>query len=167
MEQESPEINIEEVSNNLPEVSVKTVRPHKEYGKIDRKDHKTILEGIRQFKPLYIIAQELGVCRQTLYTYLREKMDINYRDMKESMLDVAENRLFRNVVDGNQNAIEYFLDRQGRSRGYGQQQQLDRQDVPVINIGKIELAQGDAKHEPEAVEAEVVEKVEIKEEKEQ
>lgn len=151
-----PEIAVENIAKILP--AVKSIRPHKEYGKLDKKDHKAILDGIRQFKPLYIIAQELGVCRQTLYTYLREKMDVNYRDMKESMLDVAENRLFRNVVDGNQNAIEYFLDRQGRSRGYGQQQQLDRQDVPVINIGKIEVTNGDAKPEEKPVEAEVVEK---------
>lgn len=77
--------------------------------------------------------------RGTLYKYVREVMNLEYKDMREAMLDVAESRLLKNVLDGNQNAIEFLLDRQGKSRGYGEKQQLDRQDVPTINIGRIEI----------------------------
>lgn len=112
----------------------------KKYGHIDKKDEKTIIKGLREFKPLYVIAQELGVCRQTLYAYIRDKMDTSYKDMREAMIDVAEAKLFKNIIDGNQNAIQFFLDRQAKNRGYGEKQMLDRNDVPIINIGRIEIA---------------------------
>lgn len=140
----------------LPELSSGTGKRHySKRGFLSRKDENAIINGIRKFKPLYIIARELGVCRQTLYRYLREKMDIDYKDMKESMIDVAENRLFKNILDGNQNAIQFFLDRQGRHRGYGEKQQLDRNDVPVINIGKIEISKQDNRSIGDTVEAEI------------
>ena len=154
LESEQMEMAIPDVDGNgvaLPDVRTGK-RP---YGRIEKKDERKIIEGIRAFKPLYIIAKELGVNRHTLYRYLREKMDVCYRDMRESMIDVAENRLFRNIIDGNQNAIQYFLDKQGKSRGYGEQKQNDRNDIPIINIGKIEVSNGDAK--PEPIDAEAVE----------
>jgi len=107
--------------------------------RIEKKDEKIILKGLREFRPLYMIARDIGVSRNTLYKYLREEMNVDYKDAREAMLDVAESRLLKNVIDGNQNAIEFLLDRQGKSRGYGEKQQLDRQDVPTINIGRIEI----------------------------
>lgn len=107
--------------------------------RIEKKDEKIILKGLREFRPLYMIARDIGVSRNTLYKYLREEMNVDYKDAREAMLDVAESRLLKNVLDGNQNAIEFLLDRQGKSRGYGEKQQLDRQDVPTINIGRIEI----------------------------
>lgn len=107
--------------------------------RIEKKDEKIILKGLREFRPLYLIARDIGVSRNTLYKYLREEMNVDYKDAREAMLDVAESRLLKNVLDGNQNAIEFLLDRQGKSRGYGEKQQLDRQDVPTINIGRIEI----------------------------
>ena len=107
--------------------------------RIEKKDEKIILKGLREFRPLYMIARDIGVSRNTLSKYLREEMNVDYKDAREAMLDVAESRLLKNVIDGNQNAIEFLLDRQGKSRGYGEKQQLDRQDVPTINIGRIEI----------------------------
>lgn len=107
--------------------------------RIEKKDEKIILKGMKEFRPLYLIARDIGVSRGTLYKYVREVMNLEYKDMREAMLDVAESRLLKNVLDGNQNAIEFLLDRQGKSRGYGEKQQLDRQDVPTINIGRIEI----------------------------
>lgn len=128
------------VSINVPDPTQPQQAPQKRsWKRIEKKDEKMILKGLREFKPLYLIAQDIGVCRATLYTYLREEMNISYKDMRESMLDIAESRLLKNILDGNQNAIQFFLDRQGKGRGYGEKQQLDRQDVPTINIGKIEV----------------------------
>lgn len=128
------------VSINVPDPTLTKPQIQKRsWKRIEKKDEKMILKGLREFKPLYLIAQDIGVCRATLYTYLREEMNISYKDMRESMLDIAESRLLKNILDGNQNAIQFFLDRQGKGRGYGEKQQLDRQDVPTINIGKIEV----------------------------
>ena len=123
-------------------VSVPTsVEPHQKrsWKRIEKKDEKIILKGMKEFRPLYLIARDIGVSRGNLYKYVREVMNLEYKDMREAMLDVAESRLLKNVIDGNQNAIEFLLDRQGKSRGYGEKQQLDRQDVPTINIGRIEI----------------------------
>lgn len=123
-------------------VSVPTsVEPQQKrsWKRIEKKDEKIILKGMKEFRPLYLIARDIGVSRGTLYKYVREVMNLEYKDMREAMLDVAESRLLKNVLDGNQNAIEFLLDRQGKSRGYGEKQQLDRQDVPTINIGRIEI----------------------------
>ena len=128
------------VSINVPDPTLTKPQIQKRsWKRIEKKDEKMILKGLREFKPLYLIAQDIGVCRATLYTYLREEMNISYKDMRESMLDIAESRLLKNILDGNQNAIQFFLDRQGKGRGYGEKQQLDRQDVPTINIGKIDV----------------------------
>lgn len=123
--------------------------------RIEKKDEKTILKGLRTFRPLYLIAQDIGVCRRTLYTYLREKMDVDYKDMRESMLDVAEAKLMQNIAEGNQNAIQFLLDRQGKNRGYGEKPQLDRMDVPTINIGTIKI------EKPEKEQTEIKETVEV------
>lgn len=130
---------------------------------IDKRDEKTILKGLKAFRPLYLIAQDIGVSRWTLSRYLRDEMNLDYKDMRESMLDIAENKLLANIIDGNQNAIQFFLDRQGRSRGYGEKQQLDRQDVPTINIGTIQIKKDDlptptiTETKKETLDAEIVE----------
>jgi hypothetical protein len=142
------------------------LRSNATHRSLGRKDESYILKRMKQFAPLYIIAQELGVCRQTLYSYLRDKMNLSYKDMRESMIDVAEGKLFKNIIDGNQSAIEYFLDRQAKHRGYGVKEVRDREDVPVINIGKIEIAPPtDAQPQPVTVEAETVAEVSIEERK--
>jgi hypothetical protein len=131
---------VEEATNSMV-VSKK----RKQYKHLGKKDEKYILKRMREFAPMYLIAKELDVCRHTLSSYIRDEMDMDYKDIRESMIDVAESKLFKNIIDGNQNAIEFFLDRQAKSRGYGEKQLLDRTDVPVINIGKIEIKEGDTK----------------------
>lgn len=120
-------------------------KKRKQYKHLGKKDEKYILKRMREFAPMYLIAKELDVCRHTLSSYIRDEMDMDYKDVRESMIDVAESKLFKNIIDGNQNAIEFFLDRQAKARGYGEKQLLDRTDVPVINIGKIEIKEGDTK----------------------
>ena len=135
-----------------------TIASKRSYKHLGKKDEPHILKGLKAFKPLYIIANELGVDRHTLYKYLRDNMDISYKNMRESMLDVAESKLLKNVIDGNQNAIEFMLDRLGKNRGYGIKEITDRNDVPIINIGKIEVKNQDGNPEAskEAIDAEVI-----------
>lgn len=129
--------------------STSSVEPaqKRSWRRIEKRDEKMILKGMREFRPLYLIAKDLGVCRANLYSYIRDKMNVDYKDMREAMLDVAESKLMQNIVDGNQNAIQFFLDRQGKNRGYGEKQQLDRNDVPTINIGTIKIENKEVKEE--------------------
>ena len=163
-EVDAPTVSPDALKIDLPEPKIPTKAMIK-HGRIEKKDEKTILDGIRKMKPIFLIAQEIGVSRQALYNYVRNKMDTTFRDMREAMVDICETKLLQNVMDGNQNAIEYFLNAQGRGRGYGAQGEKDRQDVPIIKIGKIEVTNSDFKPEvasekerkAETVEAEVVE----------
>jgi len=140
-----------ETPANAPTIACK-----RSYRRLGRKDEAQILRGLKAFKPLYIIANELGVDRHTLYNYLRNNMDESYKNVRESMLDVAESKLLKNVVDGNQNAIEFMLDRLGKNRGYGIKEITDRNDVPIINIGKIEIANKTDANAKEVIDAEIV-----------
>lgn len=146
-----------EITLSVPTLEKSDVKevPKRSWKRIEKKDEKTILKGLRTFRPLYLIAQDVGVCRRTLYTYLRNVMEVDYKDMRESMLDVAEAKLMQNIAEGNQNAIQFFLDRQGKNRGYGEKPQLDRMDVPTINIGTITI------EKPESKQTEVKETVEV------
>jgi len=55
--------------------------------------------------------------------------DLDIKNMvtivKETRLDTAEKQLDKNIREGNQRAIEYFLTRQGRDRGYGERSTLE------------------------------------------
>lgn len=109
------------------------------YRKLTEADDEFIEKEIRAFRPLYIIAKELGCDRRTLSTYIKKNMPDVIKDMRESMLDVAEAKLLQNINSGNENAIEYFLDKQGRDRGYGEKLAIPQNVVPVINIGRIDV----------------------------
>ena len=151
------------VSVTVPAESTETgqKRPynqsHGTWRRLGRKDEAHILKGIMALKPLYLIAEELGVNRHTLYNYIRNNMDQSFRDKREKMLDIAEAKLMKNVMDGNQNAIEFTLDRLGKNRGYGIKEIGDRNDVPIINIGKIEIKKPEDAPAKDAVDAEIVE----------
>lgn len=109
------------------------------YRKLTEADDEFIEKEIRAFRPMYIIAKELGCDRRTLSTYVKKNMPDVIKDMREAMLDVAEAKLLQNINSGNENAIEYFLDKQGRDRGYGEKLAILPNAVPVINIGRIDV----------------------------
>lgn len=109
------------------------------YRKLTEADDEVIVREVRAFRPLYIIAKELGCDRRTLSSYIKKNFPDLLQEMRESMLDVAEAKLLQNINSGNENAIEYFLDRQGKDRGYGEQSAIPQNAVPVINIGRIDI----------------------------
>lgn len=116
------------------------------YRKLDENDDEFIEKEVRAFRPLYIIARSLGCDRRTLSAYIKKRFPDLITEMRESMLDVAEAKLLQNINSGNQNAIEFFLDRQGKDRGYGDVVSIPQSVLPVINIGRIDV------HKDEVVE---------------
>lgn len=116
------------------------------YRKLDENDDAFIEKEVRAFRPLYVIARSLGCDRRTLSSYIKKRFPDLISEMRESMLDIAEAKLLQNINSGNENSIEYFLDRQGKDRGYGNQVAIPHSAVPVINIGRIDV------HKDEVVE---------------
>lgn len=109
------------------------------YRKLDENDDAFIEKEVRAFRPLYVIARSLGCDRRTLSSYIKKRFPDLIQEMRESMLDIAEAKLLQNINSGNENSIEYFLDRQGKDRGYGNQVSIPQSAVPVINIGRIDV----------------------------
>ena len=109
------------------------------YRKLDENDDAFIEKEVRAFRPLYVIARSLGCDRRTLSSYIKKRFPDLLSEMRESMLDIAEAKLLQNINSGNENSIEYFLDRQGKDRGYGNQVSIPQSAVPVINIGRIDV----------------------------
>ena len=109
------------------------------YRKLDENDDAFIEKEVRAFRPLYVIARSLGCDRRTLSSYIKQRFPDLISEMRESMLDIAEAKLLQNINSGNENSIEYFLDRQGKDRGYGNQVSIPQSAVPVINIGRIDV----------------------------
>ena len=108
------------------------------YRKLDENDDAFIEKEVRAFRPLYVIARSLGCDRRTLSSYIKKRFPDLISEMRESMLDIAEAKLLQNINSGNENSIEYFLDRQGKDRGYGNQVAIPQGAVPVVNIGRID-----------------------------
>jgi len=111
------------------------------YYKLSERDEPFIRSELLKFTPLFIIAQKIGCNRNVLSKYIRANMPEVFSEMKESMKDLAESKLLENIKGGNENAIEYFLDRQARDRGYGEKIEVPASSLPTINIGRIEVVQ--------------------------
>lgn len=81
-----------------------------------------------------VVARRLRVTRQTVYGYLqkwataREALD----DERNSMIDLAESKLFAEVNAGNITAIIFALKTIGKSRGY-----VERAEVTGVDGGEL------------------------------
>lgn len=72
-------------------------------------------------------AQVLGVTRRSVYMWMAKdpKLREAQEDAKESLIDMAENKLFQAVKNGDMTAIIFTLKTIGKERGYMERQQLD------------------------------------------
>ncbi len=74
------------------------------------------------------VAERLQCSRQTVYTYINKykKVKSAYDDEKDTILDVCEEGLFAKIYGQDFEAIKYYLERKGKSRGYGGQDQFGK-----------------------------------------
>lgn len=81
---------------------------------------------------MFAVAKKLGCKWETAKKYVDKfklQEEMNYE--KEVMLDMAENKLFKNIQDGDNASIFFFLKTQGKERGY-----IERQDI-IFNRNSI------------------------------
>jgi len=101
------------------------------------KKMKLFLDALEAAKGNVSLAAEgSGISRQSHYNWLKDNATYaeKVEDINESMIDLAETKLFLNINQGNQRAIEYFLDRKARHKGYGQHLALTGKDGQPIEI---------------------------------
>ena len=79
-------------------------------------------------------ARFLGCSRNTISRYIDTYPTVKavYDEERETLIDFAENQLFKQVQEGNITAIIFTLKTIGKSRGY-----VERQEVTGANGGAI------------------------------
>jgi len=83
------------------------------------------------------IAKRVGCSRNTVYAGMKKYATVSEAilDEKDSLKDMAENELLRQIKDGNTTATIFFLKTQAKGRGY-----IERQEVTGAEGGKLEIA---------------------------
>lgn len=72
-------------------------------------------------------AQKLKVERATLYNWIKAEPELQtaLESIKESMIDMTEGALFRQIQEGNTTAMLFYLKTQGKKRGYIEKSETD------------------------------------------
>ena len=79
-------------------------------------------------------AKNLGIARETLqrkvgkHPRLRKACD----EALEEMKDLAEGKLYQNIMDGKESSIHYFLRTQAKDRGYTERSEVTGKDGGAI-----------------------------------
>lgn len=67
-------------------------------------------------------AQDLGISRQTLAKYIEADDDLQetLKEAKESIKDIAEGQLLKNIKEGKETSLLFFMKTKMKDRGYSQ-----------------------------------------------
>jgi hypothetical protein len=87
------------------------------------------------------VARRFGVTRQAVDAIVKRtpSLQATMNDIEEGMLDNAESSLYREVIDGNFQAVKWYLATKGKARGY-----VERQEVSGPDGGPIVFTAADA-----------------------
>ena len=82
-------------------------------------------------------AEALGVARQTLYTFIENNPELEdvRREATERLIDVAEGHLKSAIDGGDMKSIRWYLERQGKNRGYTTRTETTGADGGPIMMG--------------------------------
>lgn len=86
-----------------------------------RKGKAALLKALEQsLGNISSACKKVGVARQTFYNYYDndEKFRQKVEEINESMLDFAETALMKNIKDGKETSLIFYLKTKGRKRGY-------------------------------------------------
>lgn len=123
---------IEKLNGNVAQIAeAYNVTPKTVYNWIDRRDLRTELEEATNRHDLRAAldatggditatAEQLGKSRQTIYNWLREyDMWVDRDRAKFAWVAVAEDNVYKALMDGDIDTSKWVLERKGRSLGWG------------------------------------------------
>ena len=81
-------------------------------------------------------ARYLGCSRNTIARYIENYPTVKavYDEERETLIDFAENQLFKQVQEGNITAIIFTLKTIGKSRGYVERQEVTGADGGAVTV---------------------------------
>lgn len=68
------------------------------------------------------------------YTHKWKEAELAIREEKESMLDMAENNIYKEIVSGDTGTSKWFLKMKGKDRGYIETQEIHNVNADPLNI---------------------------------
>ena len=91
-----------------------------------KRTKREVVEAIDgTFGVVSVASKRLGVTRATFYNYLeRYKLSDMLREERDKLVDMAEAKIAKLVSDGDFRAVQMVLERMGRDRGWGAQQEV-------------------------------------------
>jgi len=105
-----------------------------------RKSKKAIIEAIKDSGGIMsTIARRLGVTWHTADSWVKQYDETKQalQDERETILDLAESTLFRNIKDGNSQDAKWLLSTMGKNRGYSERHEITGADGGTIDVNAI------------------------------
>jgi hypothetical protein len=83
--------------------------------------------------------KEVGISRNTFYVYYKNDPEFKAAvdDINEVTLDFVENQLLKNIKNGDNQAIMFFMKYKARKRGYTEQINIDGNLNHTIQVIKL------------------------------
>lgn len=103
-------------------------------------DKDTVLEAIKDSGGIMsTIARRLGVTWHTADSWVKQYDETKQalQDERETILDLAESTLFRNIKDGNSQDAKWLLSTMGKNRGYSERHEITGADSGPIDVNAI------------------------------
>ena len=103
---------------------------------------KKLLEALE--KTLGIVTpacKEVGISRETFYRYYNEDKDFRDKvdELENLTLDYVESQLFKQIKDGSERSILFYMKYKGRKRGYNDSLDITSGGEKITEIKLIQI----------------------------
>lgn len=99
-----------------------------------------IAEALKEAKGfISVAARRLGCADNTVRNYVDRYAACRQAitDARESMIDLAEGKLYQNISEGDNTAIIFFLKTQAKHRGYVERSEVTGRDGGAIPVAMV------------------------------
>lgn len=109
---------------------------NEESGRMSKAKEKFLKLYAKNMGTVSLTCQQAGISRTTFYKWRNTTPSFaqQLEEIEDEQVDYAESKLKVNISNGDQRAIEYFLDRKGKKLGYGPKDS----SINISNTQKVE-----------------------------
>ena len=108
---------------------------------IEDKKNQIVTMFVKNAGNISKLCEKVKITRKTFYAWMED--DENFREKieaeQEALLDYTESKHFENIMAGKETSIIYTLKTKGRSRGWGERQDIHHSGIQVIKGIEVEI----------------------------